>query len=98
MPGDHRRHQPVGFVSYGMASAGGNAVQMVKQVITALRMMPAIRAVAVSLRECVDADGALHTDKVMESAAAGMLDELARLTEALSSLRAPAAAGAGDSR
>lgn len=88
-------YKPVGFVSYGMASAGANAVQMLKQVVVALRMMPASQAVAVPLRERVDGDGVLHPTEGMDSAAFGMLDELARLTDALAILRTSAAAGIG---
>ncbi len=88
-------YKPVGFVSYGMASGGMNAVQMVKQVVTPLRMVPVADLVAVPLRERVDGDGVLHPTDVMESAAARMLDELARLTGALGSLRKPAAAAEG---
>lgn len=86
-------YKPVGFVSYGMASGGMNAVQMVRQVVTPLRMVPVADLVAVPLRERVDADGALHPNDVMESAAARMLDEIARLTGALGGLRAPAGTG-----
>lgn len=85
-------YKPVGFVSYGMASAGGNAVQMVKQVVTSLRMVPAAGTVAVPLRERINRDGVLDPTEAMESAAVVMLDELVRLNAALSSLRAPAAA------
>src|SRR5450755_2873294 len=34
------RYKPVGFVSYGGVAAGTRSVQQLKQVITALRMMP----------------------------------------------------------
>lgn len=83
-------YKPVGFVSYGMASGGMNAIQMVKQVVTPLRMVPVADLVAVPLRERLDGDGVLHPNEVMGTAAARMLDELARLTGALDSLRAPA--------
>src|SRR5699024_11872745 len=35
-------YKPVGFVSYGGVSAGTRAVQMVKQVVTTLRMTPVL--------------------------------------------------------
>lgn len=44
------QYKPVGFVSYGMASGGLRAVQVIKQVVTTLKMMPANEAVTVFLR------------------------------------------------
>ncbi|MFC7615152.1 NADPH-dependent FMN reductase [Actinokineospora soli] len=41
------RYKPVGFVSYGMGSAGMRAVQMLKQVVTTLRMVPIGDTVAI---------------------------------------------------
>ncbi len=81
-------YKPVGFVSYGMTSAGLRAVQMIKQVVTTLKMMPVTEAVSVPLRRHLDANQVLHPDDIMETAAAGMLDELARLTSAFAPLRA----------
>jgi NAD(P)H-dependent FMN reductase len=74
-------YKPVGFVSYGGAAGGTRAVQMLKQVVLALRMVPsyegvAIAAVADRLSEGADRfDG----DDVLAEAAARMLTELARL-------------------
>lgn len=86
--------KPVGFVGYGLAAAGANAVQMVKQVVTPLRMVPVSPAEAVALLERVDGDGVLQPDQKMDSAATRMLDELGRLEGALRGLRAPAGAAA----
>ena len=80
--------KPVGFVSYGMTSAGLRAVLMARQVVTALKMMPLTDSVAVPLRQRVDSDGRLQPDDVMESSATAMLDELARLSPAFAALRA----------
>jgi NAD(P)H-dependent FMN reductase len=88
---DEWAYKPVGFVGYGIASAGGNAVQMVKPIVTSLRMVPTAGAVAVPLRECMSRDGVLDPTEAMKSTADAMLDELGRLAAALSSLRAPAA-------
>jgi NAD(P)H-dependent FMN reductase len=87
-------YKPVGFVGYGMGTAGANAVQMAVPVITALRMVPVPSAVAVPLRECVDGDGVLHPNAAMEAVAGVVLDELARLTDVLAGLRTSARAGA----
>ncbi|APX32027.1 NADPH-dependent FMN reductase [Brachybacterium sp. P6-10-X1] len=91
-------HKPVGFVSYGMASAGQHAVAMLRQVLTPLRMTPVTPTVAIPLRDLVDEQGALHPKDWMGSAAEGMLAELAGHAPALAGLReagraADAAAG-----
>lgn len=80
--------KPVGFVSYGMTSAGLRAVQMLKPVVSALKMLPVTDAVAIPLRNRLDDDGVLHPDNVMSSNATAMLDELARLTPMFAALRA----------
>ncbi|HEX6500693.1 MAG TPA: NAD(P)H-dependent oxidoreductase [Micromonosporaceae bacterium] len=82
------RYKPVGFVSYGMTSAGLRAVQMIKQVVTTLKMMPVTEAVVVPLRQTVGDDGRFTPNPTMSADAAGMLDELARLTEAFATIRA----------
>lgn len=80
-------HKPVGFVSYGMSSAGQNAVAMLRQVLTPLRMTPVTPCVTVPLREFVDEQGALHPTAWMSSAADTMLVELASQAAALEGLR-----------
>lgn len=77
----------VGFVSYGGSSAGLRAVESVKPILTRLRLVPAASAVAVPLRQRVDAEGVLHPDDLMLESATDMLDELVPLTEALRGLR-----------
>lgn len=82
------RYKPVGFVSYGGVSAGTRAVQMAKQVVTALAMMPVPTAVSIPfVRQFLDEEGRLRANEVMETAATGMLDDLARLAAALRPLR-----------
>src|SRR5579884_3827491 len=41
------QYKPVGFVSYGGVSAGTRAVQMIKQVVTTLKMIPVSEAVSI---------------------------------------------------
>ncbi|GAA2354616.1 NADPH-dependent FMN reductase [Nonomuraea africana] len=83
-------HKPVGFVSYGGLSGGLRAVEMIKPVLVKLRMVPAGNAVAVFRRQMMDANGRLIVDDDLTASADGMLDELRRLTEALSAMRLPA--------
>ncbi|MEV4413024.1 NAD(P)H-dependent oxidoreductase [Catellatospora sp. NPDC049609] len=84
----HRK--PAGFVSYGMSSAGMRAVEQLKPVVSALRMVPVAEAVNIHLRQAVTADGALAPTPAMTGAARGMLDELRLLTEVLTATRVAA--------
>lgn len=81
-------YKPVGFVSYGMTSAGLRAVEMIKPVLTALKMVPVPEAVSVPLRQRLDARGVLVPSPTMAGAGDGMLTELHLLADALRSLRA----------
>jgi len=77
------QHKPVGFVSYGGVAAGTRAVQMLKQVVTALKMLPLFEAVNIPFHtQFIDEEGVLEANEVMVKAAAAMLDELV-LTEAM---------------
>lgn len=83
-------YKPVGFVSYGGVAAGTRAVQMIKQVVTSLRMTPVFDAVYVPFfRQFMDEAGVVRANETMETAATAMLDELVRLERALRPLRGP---------
>lgn len=79
--------KPVGFVSYGMSSAGMRAVEQIKPVVGALKMIPIADSVNIHLRQALDADAALTLDSRRDDAARGMVAELYRITAALSTLR-----------
>jgi NAD(P)H-dependent FMN reductase len=82
------QYKPVGLVSYGGVSAGTRAAQMVKQVVAAVKMTPAFEAVSIPfVKEFLGDDGRIHANDVMETSARAMLDEVARLEEALRPLR-----------
>ena len=50
-------YKPCGFVSYGGLSGGMRAVQMAKQLVTTLKMMPMVEAVALPMvNNLLDAD------------------------------------------
>ena len=89
-------YKPVGFVSYGGVSAGTRGVQMTKQIVTALRMMPVPEAVAIPFfAQHVDREtGAFEPGAVQAKAAGAMLDELHRWATALEPLRAESGATA----
>src|SRR5579864_3115325 len=68
-------YKPVGLVSYGGVAAGTRAAQMLKQVLTALKMCPLTEAVSIPFfPQFIDEDGALQPNEVMEQSAATMLD------------------------
>lgn len=80
------RHKVAGFVSYGGVSGGTRSVQMSKQVLTSVGIMPIPEAVAVPFVHQHIKDGTFG-GAGQENAAAAMLDELHRWAQALKSLR-----------
>jgi NAD(P)H-dependent FMN reductase len=82
------QYKPVGFASYGGVAAGTRAVQLLKPVLTTLKMMPISEAVHIPfVTQFLDADHRLQPNDIMEASVTAMLDELARWTAAMSSLR-----------
>jgi NAD(P)H-dependent FMN reductase len=81
-------YKPAGFVSYGGISGGLRAVQVEKQTLTTLRMMPIPEQVTIPLvaRQLDDQRG-FQGNEAQEKAAATMLDELARWATAMKPLR-----------
>lgn len=85
------QYKPVGLVSYGGVSAGLRAAQMIKQVVTTVKMYPLSEAVSIPfVARFIDDEGVLRPNETMEQAASGMLDELAFVEAALRPLRAAA--------
>lgn len=81
-------YKPAAFVSYGGVSGGTRSVQMSKQVLTALRVMPIPEAVNIPFIAKLMEAGVFQHNELHEKAAKVMLDELIRWTGALKSLRA----------
>jgi NAD(P)H-dependent FMN reductase len=82
------QYKPVGLVSYGGVSAGTRAAQMIKQVVTALKMMPLPEAVSIPfVSQFIDDEGTVQANETMETAASVMLNELQRWVAALRPLR-----------
>lgn len=85
-------YKPCAFVSYGGISGGLRAVQVAKQLVTTLKMMPMVEGVMVPMvAQCLDPKGALVPNAQIEQAAGQMLDELLKWTGALARLRPEAA-------
>ncbi len=84
-------YKPVGLVSYGGVAAGTRAAQMIKQVVTTLKMMPLLEAVSIPfVAQFLNDDGEIVPNEVMDGSADLMLRELLRWSDALKPLRTPA--------
>ena len=80
--------KPVGFVSYGGVAAGTRAVQMTKQIVVALRMLPVNDAVSIPfVKSMIGDDGVFHPSAAVEESVQPMLDELAAVAAAMRSVR-----------
>ena len=83
-------HKPVGFVSYGGVAAGTRAVQMLKQVVTTLKMVPVFASVNIPfVAQFLNDENRIQPNEVMVSAATAMLDELLPMATTLETLRKP---------
>lgn len=81
-------YKPAGFVSYGGVSGGVRSVQMIKQLITTIRMVPIVEAVSIPFfTKSIDASGIFTPNDLQNKAAATMLTELRRWTDALKTMR-----------
>ncbi|WP_427918729.1 NADPH-dependent FMN reductase [Streptomyces sp. cg40] len=81
-------YKPVGFVSYGGISAGLRAVQVLKQIVTTVRMMPVQDGVAIPFVMPHVQDGVFTPTPIVEETLPFHLDEVLRWTNALADLRA----------
>jgi NAD(P)H-dependent FMN reductase len=81
-------YKPVGFVSYGGPVGGTRSVQMTKQLVTSLKMMPLQEGVAIAVfSQYIDKDGVFVPIEAHEKSATMMLDELKRWATALKPMR-----------
>jgi NAD(P)H-dependent FMN reductase len=83
-------YKPLGFVSYGGVSGGLRSVQMTKLAATALRMMPIPEAVTLPMftQHVEKETGRFVPPEIQDKAAAAMLDELLKWSDALRTIRA----------
>jgi NAD(P)H-dependent FMN reductase len=82
------QYKPVGFVSYGGVAGGTRAVQMLKQVVTTLKLTPVFEAVTVPfVAQFIDDEGDFVPNEMIVQSVRPMLDELLRVSEALAGLR-----------
>ena len=80
-------YKPAAFVAYGGQSGGLRSVQMTKLVLTALKMMPIPESVVIAAVTQHVRDGVFHADEAHAKASHALLDELARWSTALATLR-----------
>ena len=79
--------KPAGFVSYGGISGGLRAVQVEKQILTTLKMVPLVEAVVVPMVQQYLTDSRFRGSELHEGAATAMLDELCRWADVLLPMR-----------
>jgi len=81
-------YKPAGFVSYGGVSGGLRAVQIEKQLLTTLKMVPILETVVIPMYpQHLDENGRFRPTELHTPSATAMLDELFRWTEAVKPLR-----------
>ncbi len=84
-------YKPVAFVSYGGVSGGLRSVQMTKQIVTTLSMMPIVESVTIPFfAKSISDEGAFVANELQLQSAKVMLDELLRWSNALQVLRVKA--------
>jgi NAD(P)H-dependent FMN reductase len=81
-------YKPCGFVSYGGVSGGLRAVQMEKQLVTTLKMMPMVEGVAVPMvAQLLDESKNFKSNDLIDTSAKQMLDELLKWANGLKPMR-----------
>src|SRR3954452_18994494 len=84
------KYKPVGIVSYGGVSGGLRSMQMLKQVITALNMMPILESVSIPFfAKYINEQNKFVPEEIVTTSAHVMLKELERWSNALKVLRQP---------
>ena len=82
------KYKPVGFVSYGGVAGGMRSMQMLKQVVTALNMMPIVEAVNIPFfTKYINEQNRFVPEEITITSAQVMLTELERWSNALKVLR-----------
>jgi len=82
------QYKPVSFVSYGGVSGGTRAVQMLKLVLTALKMVTIPEAVHIPFfTKFINEDGEFVGEEGLNKSASLMLTELQKWTTALAPMR-----------
>lgn len=81
-------YKPVAFVSYGGISGGLRSMQMMKQVVSALHMLPLTEAVSIPFfTKFINEKGEFVPEEIVTKSARAMLNDLERYCEASTVLR-----------
>jgi NAD(P)H-dependent FMN reductase len=81
-------YKPAAFVSYGGVSGGLRGVQITKQLLTTLKVVPLVEAVVIPMfAQHMDPGGGFKPTEMHETSAKTALAELKRWAEALKPLR-----------
>jgi len=81
-------YKPVAFVSYGGIAGGTRSMQALKQVISAMNMVPVLEAVNVPFfTKYIDEQNKFNADEIIQKSAEGMFKELLKWTETLHQMR-----------
>lgn len=91
--GPEWQHKPIGYVSYGGVAGGTRAVQMLKEVAISLAMVPTSSNVVIARVSSLFEGNTFVVPAWLDDAARDVLDEIARLDEALRPLRSRQAMG-----
>jgi len=82
-------YKPCGFVSYGGVSGGMRAVQVEKQLVTTLKMMPMVEGVAIPMvGTLLDEPKVFRSNELIDNSAQTMLAELHKWATAIQPMRA----------
>jgi NAD(P)H-dependent FMN reductase len=84
------QYKPVGLVSYGGVVGGSRAVQLLKPVLAALKLVPMVEAVPITnFSSYLSEDSRFEATDSLNAGLDTMLTELRRWALALRPLRAP---------
>ena len=82
------KYKAAGIVSYGGVSGGLRSTQMLKQVLTALSMMPLAESVAIPFfSKYINEEETFKPDGIVVKSVQALLSELHRWTESLKPMR-----------
>jgi NAD(P)H-dependent FMN reductase len=80
-------YKAVGLVSYGGISAGTRAVQMVKPVLSVLKMLPLTESVNIPFFESHIKEGVFVSSEMLNKNLSGMLSEIIKVDQGLRLIR-----------
>jgi NAD(P)H-dependent FMN reductase len=80
-------YKTVGIVSYGGLAGGTRATQMLKQVLTTLKMMPVTESLPIPFFESHIKDGVFVTNEILTNGLHGMFQEIIKVDKGLRVIR-----------